>query len=81
MNTTRVLTQKEELGNKLKAIKQDVTAEDKKEYIKENDTTPQTISRYLKGGVLDISTGIKMLTFFSQKIQERNALINNTKTA
>ena len=77
MNTTDTMSQKEVLSTKLIAIKENVTSQDRKDYVKEAGVTEQLIVFYLKGDVRDTDTGLKMLKFFTEKIRIRQEEIIN----
>jgi len=70
------LSQRERVRQELMQISDNVTDEDKRQFIDIHHLTPTTISAYLKGDQSRLETGLKMLLFFRQRIQEREKLIN-----
>lgn len=77
MGNKATLTQQEELAQKLMALKPEVTDQDKEELSKEHNISKSTIYAYLNGKVLNIQTGVTILSFFKQKVQQRRELISN----
>ena len=75
MSTNNSVSQKEILGGKLMAIKDDVTREDRVAYQNKNIVSRQLVFVYFKGEVMDADRGVDMLEFFTKRIAERNAKI------
>jgi DNA-directed RNA polymerase specialized sigma54-like protein len=71
----KLLTQKEKLSDAFKAIKPNVTADDRKAAETELGKEKSTISRYLGGRVMDLDTGIQLYTFFKKRIDKREKAI------
>ena len=59
------------LNKKLSKIAVNVTSEDRKKATSQLDLTRQTISNYLNGKGESIDTGVKVLQFFSNRINKR----------
>ena len=68
-------SQRERLNIELFRISVDVTEQDRKAFMKEYSFTQPVVSSYLNGKVASVETAIKMLTFFTKKIQEREKII------
>ena len=71
------LTTKERLGRELKALAEEITAEDKQRFMAEYDYRKSTVSDYIRGYVYNIDVAMKMLLFFRARIAERERLIEN----
>lgn len=71
------LTQKERLQQELVKIAPNVTAKDKQDLVSEHAISTYTISRYLRGDVLNVDTATDMLVFFRNRIKQREEKINN----
>lgn len=69
-------TQAERLAEKLKALKPDVTANDRAEAAKELKCTLTTIGNYLRGSVYDNDTGAKILECLRKKVANREKVIS-----
>ena len=65
------------LSEKLKNIKDDVTAQDKKEYIAISGFSKNTVIKYLNGKVSYPDIALYMLLFFKSRIQKRQAQLEN----
>lgn len=65
------MTQAQRMGEALKKLKVDVTADDRKALIDELGYTSATIVAYLNGDVKDNDTAVKIITFFRGRITER----------
>ena len=73
------MTQAERLGKVLKAIKPDVTADDRKAVVQSTELgyKPPTISKYLNGEVMNNDTAAKLIIFLKARIAKREKSIIN----
>jgi len=71
------LTQRERLQQELVKIAPNVTSKDKQDLVNEYGISVYTISKYLRGEVLNIDTATDMLVFFRKRVNEREEKINN----
>ena len=71
------MTQNEQFKERLKAIKLDVTTQDRILAVERFGTTPATISRYLNGKVLNNDKASILLQFFQERIEQRNKILQN----
>lgn len=69
---TPKITQRERLAAELVAIKEDITATDRKEYLSNHATKKGTLSMYLNGDVRDNDKAVEMLKFFRERIAKRD---------
>lgn len=65
----------------LKALKPNVTAEDRKQAMQNFGLSDVTIVNYLKGDVRDLSTAEKLLVFFKQCVNRREKVFSGTDIA
>lgn len=65
------LSQKEQLAAKLIEIRPNVTAGDRSAYLSIHGGGKGKLSQYLNGKVHSVDTGMKMLEFFTPRIEER----------
>lgn len=68
-------------GEILTKLKPLVSAQDRKDCIKELQLSDTTIISYLKGKVSDLGTAERIIVFFSERIDRREKLFNQTLTA
>lgn len=66
------LTQKQKIGKVLQGLRENVTADDRKEYMDKFNRNKNTTSGYLNGTVYDIKTGMEMIEFFTARITARD---------
>ena len=71
MQHSVIKSQGERLAEELKKMSVDVTTADRKLFQKEYGFTKATVSRYLNGTVLDSDTAASMVSFFRNRINER----------
>lgn len=74
MNTANEIIEK--CSNRLKALAEFVTAEDRKSAESEFNVHYATVHRYLKGEVKNLDFGVRLYDFLNKRIQERNAVLN-----
>lgn len=63
--------QKEIIKGALLSIAKNVTANDRKEAMKELNVSKPTVNVYLRGNVMDIDKGMAMLQFFKGRVTAR----------
>jgi hypothetical protein len=68
-------SQAERLSDSLQKIRTDVTAEDRKAAFEADLGSKATISKYLNGQVMNIDTGVKLISFFRNRIIKREKVI------
>lgn len=71
------VTQSEAFTNELKALKPDITSNDRALAIKEFGVDRATISRYLNGAAINVDTAAKFIAFFKKCIAERNKVLQD----
>jgi hypothetical protein len=63
-------------GEILLKLKPHVSAQDRKDCMKELSISDTTVTAYLKGKVLDLGTAEKLILFFGAAIERRNKVFN-----
>lgn len=71
-----MITQAQRLGEALKKLKVDITAEDRKALTTELNYQSATVVAYLNGVVKDNDTAVKIIEFFRARIAAREKVIN-----
>ena len=71
----KILTQRERLEAELLKVAPDVTANDKQKFMEEHGISNMTVSRYLRGEVMNNDTATTMLRFFKKCISDREKVI------
>lgn len=69
-------TQKQRLKDELEAIRVDVTEGDRNAYRQAHPVSTVVLSNYLNGKAASVDTGMKMLLFFRERIEEREKLLD-----
>jgi hypothetical protein len=75
MDTQIEKTQGQRLAEKLVEMSADVTSEDRKEATKKFKKNPETIARYLKGQALNPDFSVKLIAYFSERINKRELIL------
>lgn len=75
----RELTQKEQLTEELLKISPNVTTQDRKDLIERHNLSRATIDWYLQGRVMNLDTATTILKFLSDRINERQRIIEEAK--
>jgi hypothetical protein len=73
------LTQKEQLKEELLKINPNVTTQDRKDLIEQHNISRATIDWYLQGRVMNNDTAATILKFLSERINERQRIIEEAK--
>lgn len=72
-------SQIERLNDELQKIREDVTETDKSAFREASDLSVTIVSNYLNGKAAKIETAITMLSFFKNRIKERDLVIETLK--
>lgn len=67
------ISQKQQLAERLKAMKDDITANDRKDAEKALNIDPARISRYLNGRIQNNEIATQLIELFTTKINDRAA--------
>lgn len=74
------MTQAEKLGKRLLKMKKNITTQDKKDCMEKFEVHANTVQNYLTGKGKDADLYVKMISFFNEKIEMRNQILEPQKS-
>lgn len=70
------ISQKERVSQELMKLNQDITEQDRTDYMQEKKASRATLSNYMNGKVFSVDRALEMLMYFRNKVSQREKLIN-----